>query len=1119
MTPDPLTPLVRALLHTLWQGGLVFLLLSALLFFIPVRRVRLRYGVSLTAFFAILIAGVATWAWLDTAENRQPPQAAGATATAPPEIPTPQENAPVIRSHQIPPQSASPAPQREPAPEWSHWIVLIWAAGVLLFLIRSARAVLGAGALCREAREVAEREVLLLALQIREAFQIPRPIRVMVSDQIRIPVVIGIFRPAILLPASLITGFPPDYLRAVLAHEFAHVARWDYLVNIGQMMVEALLFFNPFVWWISRQVRHEREACCDLAASAHCSDPSLYLRAVIACAESAGEGALSPAAVAIASDRQSLTDRAKRLLSPGHSGSVHVRWLTLAAIFALIGLLLFAMGRGAFWAAHILTPQERIDRIVELRKAVEVETAMEREGKVTITGSVVTENGEPLPPDTVVRIDSDSIRGGYRTQYRPKDGKLDFTIRAGIIRLAVWDQQYAPVFSGPLVKDADLKNIRIVLTKGFPATIHVTDPNGKPLEGARLTGYYDGPPQTGRFTVSTDAKGNAVIAHAANVPAVLELTKAGYQMDRRENIRLSAQKPISWIMNPAQPLTGRVVGAADGKPVGNAKIGIVNIEGVSNMGYDPDYPEALTTTNAQGEFLLNTLQDQSVYALLFRAEGFRPALKTGVTAQDGSLTVQLEPPLSISGKVITSEEWKSGTIECHQTLVVGRHGRGMTKPAKLEVKDGIAHFTFKDLYEAETELLINGKSMSLGYLRASLHDLTVDASPMTPLSPHKAPKREVVVRFEPPKNGPLPQGSFGINFYQNGISPGISRVIVGKTVKVENGEGRFEVPIPNELDLRTEGLIGYSFQRRIREAVPGGEAPLEILVQVTPAGSIHGELREANGDPAYGSYISVLEADEAEFSRAPVLDLKNHASGRADILPRFVATPLPMGRDYAVLLWRGTTFALSPSLRVDEKHAIRRADIVIPEGTTVHGRVVDESGKPIPLAEFSFEYSTPWKQNFSSGGRRTEIDGRFSLPNVNLSLPGEYRLNFASRSKYVPMEVILPRKKSGITITLKKGKVLTGIAIDETTGKPMPGMNIRAVSENLLPATPGRAPQHLTVEAEAPTDEEGRFRFSNLPEGFFTLGCWGANPVEKPRVEAGWKGAPVIFRLRPVPRG
>src|SRR5690606_14954242 len=145
---------------------------------------------------------------------------------------------------------------------------------------------------------------------------------------------------AILLPASLITGFPPDYLRAVLAHEFAHVARWDYLVNIGQMIVEALLFFNPFVWWISRQIRHEREACCDLAASEYCADPSLYLRAVLACAESAGEEALSPAAVGIASDRQSLTDRAKRLLSPSHSGSVHIRWLTLAGILALTSLLL-----------------------------------------------------------------------------------------------------------------------------------------------------------------------------------------------------------------------------------------------------------------------------------------------------------------------------------------------------------------------------------------------------------------------------------------------------------------------------------------------------------------------------------------------------------------------------------------------------------------------------------------------------------------------------------------------------------------------------------------------------------------------------------------------------------
>jgi len=81
---------------------------------------------------------------------------------------------------------------------------------------------------------------------------------------------VGWFRPVIVLPLAMATGFPRAQLELVLAHELAHLKRLDPLVNFFQVVVETLFFFHPVVHWISTDVRNEREICCDqMALSVH----------------------------------------------------------------------------------------------------------------------------------------------------------------------------------------------------------------------------------------------------------------------------------------------------------------------------------------------------------------------------------------------------------------------------------------------------------------------------------------------------------------------------------------------------------------------------------------------------------------------------------------------------------------------------------------------------------------------------------------------------------------------------------------------------------------------------------------------------------------------------------
>jgi beta-lactamase regulating signal transducer with metallopeptidase domain len=157
--------------------------------------------------------------------------------------------------------------------------VVVWVVGVALLSIRLVAACLGIERMKRATREVDERLSLRLRA-IAHRLDVARSVQIFESSVVRVPTVVGYLRPMILLPASVISGLPAAHLDAVLAHELAHVRRHDYLVNVLQSIVETLLFYHPAVWWCSRQVRMEREHCCDDLVVEACGDRVGYATAL-----------------------------------------------------------------------------------------------------------------------------------------------------------------------------------------------------------------------------------------------------------------------------------------------------------------------------------------------------------------------------------------------------------------------------------------------------------------------------------------------------------------------------------------------------------------------------------------------------------------------------------------------------------------------------------------------------------------------------------------------------------------------------------------------------------------------------------------------------------------------
>lgn len=151
------------------------------------------------------------------------------------------------------------------------WIVCAWAACCAALAGRTA---LGLAWVARAARTGGRDAYWQTHVdRLAAAMGVARRVRLRIVDHIAGPVTAGCWRPVVLVPASLLSGMPPELLQALLAHEMAHIRRHDYLVNLLQNLAEILLFYHPAVWWISRRIRVERELIADGIAARHAGGP------------------------------------------------------------------------------------------------------------------------------------------------------------------------------------------------------------------------------------------------------------------------------------------------------------------------------------------------------------------------------------------------------------------------------------------------------------------------------------------------------------------------------------------------------------------------------------------------------------------------------------------------------------------------------------------------------------------------------------------------------------------------------------------------------------------------------------------------------------------------------
>jgi beta-lactamase regulating signal transducer with metallopeptidase domain/peroxiredoxin/protocatechuate 3,4-dioxygenase beta subunit len=527
------------------------------------------------------------------------------------------------------------------------WLVAAWAIGVMALSARNLAAWISVQRLKSHSARPVGAAIEAAVAKLSRRLGIARSIRVLGSALADSPLVIGALRPVILLPVSILTELPVAQLEAILSHELAHVLRHDYLVNLVQSVVETLLFYHPAAWSISRRIRCERENCCDDLAVSVTRDRATYARA-LATVASTRVPALAPAA-----GGSVLMPRLRRVLGvPDADSSRASRWLAgVMLLAACLAIALLARGPSARAQEAKLQPKSSA--------TTQPATADGRHLDVTV---IDQQTRQPIEGMRLAPL----IDGKHQPVPTITDaaGRARIALPAGAVYMNLWAKKdgYVPtvaVWNSFRGLDPIPQQYTMPVERGTVIGGTVVDEMGAPVAGAIVNLSMRWPEERGEFRVSaqvydypvkTDAQGKwrCDVAPSKAQEVGLRLSHPEFVSDRlyRGSTPIDQLRKLTAVvvMKKGVRMAGRVVDE-NGKPISTA---IVSLGG---RPYGQHPPEA--RTDAGGQFTLPPCARGTHAPLITTAANHAPDMRDlQVEADMTDLEVRLSAAHPLVGRVV-----------------------------------------------------------------------------------------------------------------------------------------------------------------------------------------------------------------------------------------------------------------------------------------------------------------------------------------------------------------------------------------------------------------------------------------------------------------------------------
>jgi len=344
----------KTIIHSIWIGLMILALLRLAQAYVPVRLSGLRYSMAVSALLLLFISIIASFLML-----YEPLSSMQVSLSSPRTFPLVSGKL-FLRSNGESILNANLL---------FSVCGYIYFAGALIMLFRSVASLSYVRRLQSSGIQLGP-EWQLKFSRISLSLGIKRPVKFLESALANGPMLVGYLKPAVIVPAGMITMLPVSQVETILMHELYHLKRRDYLVNIMQLFIEGILFYHPVVWIISGFIRSEREHCCDDRVLRATDNPENYAKALIHIAEQQQFTRLAPGAVG--SRKHHFHSRIKRILNY-HTMKTNMRDKVLS-LTLLVGSIILLLTVSGFSAepGFFSIDKSNSERIAELDDPFEI---------------------------------------------------------------------------------------------------------------------------------------------------------------------------------------------------------------------------------------------------------------------------------------------------------------------------------------------------------------------------------------------------------------------------------------------------------------------------------------------------------------------------------------------------------------------------------------------------------------------------------------------------------------------------------------------------------------------------------------------------------------------------
>jgi len=1004
--------LAQTLVHSLWQAGVVCVLVWFLLSSTSERFTAFRYWSATLGLLVIFLVSTSTYSWLEHQEAQTsighevtpytPPTVTNVASDTRP----PFENLATTRT---PPTRSTLLLE---SPGWENTLCTVWSLGVAFMFVRMVRNLRATNRFVGECRPETHGAVVETLLALEKRMKLRQHVRVLVQDSILQPAALGILKPAIVLPIHALTGLDEIQLKAVLAHELAHIKRHDYIVNLAQSVIEVIYFFNPFVWVLNRIIRMEREAGCDRTAAEVLGNTGDYARALLDSVDFFGNGFVAGANALGAERSTRFSDRVRRLIKPNDNHQFRMRWTGLAgAMVVAAGIassLTYTTHRTVIVTAEILTPEQR----VALVEKVEADANARAQGPFKIEGYLTDEDGVPFSGKASVWYSgeySSCIQYGLFT-----DGILKITPSESLPDdIGIVIEGYGPLHFQPHpdIRMGDTIRLDSVLKKPIDNVVRIQNKQGDLLGNVEIRATYrltETFSVQGKDYIVSDSAGTIDVTGGSGYPIQLTVAKPypGFQSDEIE-IRLEPGKSHDWILSTANTVRGVLRDALTKAPIGNAEIKHLHERGLigkRNSMHGPNSRQLLAITNADGSFEITTFSPNTRNSLEIVEDGYAPKFVLGVFEDSDDLVIELEAPRVLKGRFENSGEkipsrvtivayiiTDQGTFEGESaTSSYGTHRTARVVDGKFEFPNlfpgewtirGSDWFPDRkvDLENSITEVVLGANSPTApGWMTL---ELTITGGSDQPLpegeilvTPFETERKERATHFH--------GGQARIFKVTTGqVTIEIPDDCDGFYVNTDVRQARFEANAPGFL-----GLPGFNLPEQRIMRGSNREFSSELNLRCIPSGSVTVQLFDADGAP-YGKAEHISRYRLAGYSHnGPKVDTKK--IGKNSVL----VSSIPLDDPFRLIAsYRGSYLISSVITLTAEKPVIDLGlHATVPESLIVE--VADTDGNPVSGAQLSLSYRIK-THGFSTNAGVTDSDGVLQIESIQLNPSAEIKIS------------------------------------------------------------------------------------------------------------------------------